>query len=249
MTAPQNVPQRKLLAWGVHLFTASGGVFGTLALVAIARDDLRFAGVMMLLTMAIDAVDGSLARAVRVSEVLPKVDGRRLDDIVDFVNFVIVPVVFMVAAGNLSHWFWIALPVLASSYGFSQLDAKTEDDFFLGFPSYWNVLALYLWLLGVSPVAGDAWLLGLSIAVFVPLRYIYPSKMQVLRFSTCLGGLIWSLVVTFAILVPETAVPYHVTEISLAYPAYYIVLSAWLGRWDRGIGGFLTRRARRRADP
>lgn len=235
MTAPQIQPRRKILAWGVHLFTASGGVFGALALVAIARGDLSFAGIMMLLTMAIDSVDGSLARAVGVSVVLPNVDGRRLDDIIDFVNFVIVPVVFMAAAGSLTHWFFIALPVLASSYGFSQLDAKTEDNFFLGFPSYWNVLALYLWMMELSPTAGDAWLVGLSIAVFVPLKYIYPSKMKVLRNSTCIGGLVWSVVVAWAIWFPDLAARYYVTEISLSYPAYYIALSAWLGKWNRGI--------------
>jgi phosphatidylcholine synthase len=234
MTAPHIVPQRKILAWGVHLFTASGAVFGSLALIAIIRGDLAFAGLMMLLTLFIDSVDGSMARAVGVSEVLPNIDGRRLDDLVDYLNFVIVPVVFMVAAGSLTNWLWVAFPVLASSYGFTQLDAKTEDNFFLGFPSYWNVLALYLWILDLSPVAGDIWLLGLSIAVFVPLKYIYPSKMKVLRISTCLGGLIWSLVMAWIIAMPDVAARLHVTEISLFYPAYYIALSAWLGRWNRG---------------
>lgn len=235
MSARQIVPQRKFLAWGVHLFTASGAVFGALALVAIARGDLPFAGVMMLLTMAIDAVDGWMARAVGVSQVLPSVDGRRLDDIVDFLNFVIVPVVFMAAAGSLGHRFWIALPVLASSYGFSQLGAKTEDNFFLGFPSYWNVLALYLWILDLSPASGNAWLLGLSIAVFIPLKYIYPSRMKVLRISTCLSGVLWSLVMTWLILVPEAAARNYVAGISLVYPAYYIALSAWLGRWHQSL--------------
>ncbi|MCP5045023.1 MAG: CDP-diacylglycerol O-phosphatidyltransferase [bacterium] len=235
MTAPDNVAQRRILAWSVHLFTASGGVFGALALVAVARGDLAFAGIMMLLTLAIDAVDGSMARAVGVSDVLPNVDGRRLDDIVDFLNFVILPVVFIAAAGSLTHWFFIALPVLASSYGFSQLDAKTEDDFFLGFPSYWNVLALYLWILDLSPGTGDAWLLGLSIAVFIPLKYIYPSKMKVLRISTCAGGALWSIVMTWVIVFPEAAARYRVAEISLVYPAYYIALSVWLGRWHEQV--------------
>lgn len=242
MSAPEIArvaPQRKILAWSVHLFTASGGVLGALALVAIARGDLAFAGIMMLVTMAIDAVDGSMARAVGVSEVLPKVDGRRLDDIIDFVNFVIVPVVFMAAAGSLTHWFFVALPVLASSYGFSQLDAKTEDDFFLGFPSYWNVLALYLWLLDLSPGAGDAWLLGLSIAVFVPLKYIYPSKMKVLRISTCVGGMVWTAAMVWIIAFPERATELHASQISLVYPAYYIALSAWLGRWHEELASLL----------
>jgi phosphatidylcholine synthase len=227
-------PRRVVLAWGVHLFTASGGVFGGLALVAIAQGQMGLAAIMMLVTLIIDSVDGAMARAVGVSQVLPKVDGRRLDDIIDFLNFVIVPCVFMVMAGSLLNWGLIALPVLASSYGFSQMDAKTEDDFFLGFPSYWNVLALYLWLLEISPMAGTIWLVALSIAVFIPLRYIYPSKLQVLRLSTCLGGLFWALVLWWVVLHPAESAQFKVVEISLLYPAYYMGLSAWLGRWQEG---------------
>ena len=71
-----------------------------------------------------------------------------------------------------------ALPVLASAYGFAQTEAKTEDGYFLGFPSYWNVVALYAFLLDVSAAATSAWLIALSIAVFVPLKYLYPSQMR-----------------------------------------------------------------------
>ena len=98
---------------------------------------------------------------------IPRVDGRRLDDIVDFLNFVIVPVVFMVASGHLSSSAWAVAPILASAYGFSQHDSKTEDHFFLGWPSYWNVVALYLWLLDLTPGAGTLWVVGFSIAIFV----------------------------------------------------------------------------------
>lgn len=227
-------PRQLIFAWCVHLFTASGGVFGGLALVSIAQGQLAIAGIMMLLTLVIDSVDGAMARAARVSQVLPDVDGRRLDDIIDFLNFVIVPSVFMVVAGNVAGWGWIALPVLASSYGFSQRDAKTEDDFFLGWPSYWNVLALYLWLLDFSPLAGTAWVIALSIAVFIPLRYIYPSRLKVLRLSTCFGGLFWAFVLFWVILNPELSAEFKIAEISLLYPAYYMALSVWLGRWNEG---------------
>jgi phosphatidylcholine synthase len=227
-------PRQVVLAWGVHLFTASGGVFGGLALVSIVQGQLGLAAIMMLVTLVIDSVDGSMARAAHVSQVLPNVDGRRLDDIIDFLNFVIVPCVFMVSAGSLSHWGWIALPVLASSYGFSLTNAKTEDDFFLGFPSYWNVLALYLWLLGISTTAGTIWVVALSIAVFIPLRYIYPSKLKVLRLSTCFGGLFWAFAVSWVVLNPEASAEFKVAELSLIYPAYYMALSAWLGRWNEG---------------
>jgi phosphatidylcholine synthase len=230
----RHTPLRKGLAWGVHLFTALGAVLGTLALIAITRGEFRLAAILMVITFTIDAVDGTFARAVGVSQLLPRIDGRRLDDMIDFLNFVIVPMVFMVAGGLLETPGWVALAVLASCYGFSQTDAKTEDDFFLGFPSYWNILALYLWILDIAPGAGTLWLVALSVAVFVPLRYVYPTKLEVLRFPTNLGGFVWTAALGVAAFLPDGAPRDAVAWISLVYPAYYIALSAWLGRWFRG---------------
>jgi phosphatidylcholine synthase len=225
-----------LLAWGVHLFTASGAVLGALALLSIGTGDFSRAALLMLLALAIDSVDGSMARAARVSEVLPGINGRRLDDIVDYLNYAIVPAAFMAGAGLIPSWGWLTLPVLASAYGFSQQEAKTEDDFFLGWPSYWNVLALYLWLLDLSPATGTAWVVVCSIAVFVPLKYVYVSRLKqpLLRSSAIAGGLIWALVLAAAILLPELARRLWLVEISLIYPACYVGLSIWLGNWKRG---------------
>ena len=226
-------PTRLALAWGVHLFTASGAVLGALALLSIWKGEFSNAALLMMATLAIDSVDGSLARRVGVSTLIPKVDGRRLDDIVDYLNFVIVPAVFMATAGSLPAWGWVALPILASAYGFSQNEAKTEDDFFLGWPSYWNVLALYLWLLDFSPAAGAAWVTLLSLAIFVPLKYVYPSKLErpVLKATLSWGGFVWSWVLVAAILLPDWARTVYLVQISLAYPIYYIALSSWLGKW------------------
>jgi phosphatidylcholine synthase len=224
---------RLVLAWLVHLLTASGAVFGTFALLLIFDGNFRGAALLMLLTLTIDAVDGTLARAVGVSRVLPKIDGRRLDDMIDYFNFVIVPCVFLVRADLLLSQWWIALPILASAYGFSRVDAKTEDDFFLGFPSYWNFIALYCWLLGLSPLAGTLWLAGLSIAVFVPIKCVYPSKMPVLRTPTLVGGIAWAALFSLAIYEPALAETYLLVEISLVYMVYYWVLSFWLGGIQR----------------
>ncbi len=223
-------PGQRLAAWSVHLLTASGAVLGVLALWEVGRGDYAQASIWMLTAMAIDAVDGTLARRARVSEVVPGIDGRRLDDIVDFLNFAIVPVVFLLAGGFI-HWSVAALPALASSYGFAQVDAKTEDDFFLGFPSYWNVLAIYLWLFDIDPVKSSAWVVGLSILVFVPLKYIYPSKLRRFRAPMVVGGTLWVWVLAFVIWFPEPAARWRVAEASLVYPAAYIGLSAWLGEW------------------
>ena len=231
--APRPTPARIAAAWSVHLLTALGGVAGTAALVALHERELRGAAVLMLAALAIDCVDGSLARAARVSEVLPWFDGRRLDDIVDFLNYVVVPAVFLVVAGSLTHALFAALPVLASSYGFCQEQAKTDDDFFLGFPSYWNVVALYAWLFGTPPVFATLLVVVLAILVFVPLKYLYPSKMKVFWWTTNVGGALWIVAITLVVLAPERTAPFRLLELSLLYPAYYIAGSLWLGGLSR----------------
>jgi phosphatidylcholine synthase len=224
------------LAWGVHAFTASGAVVGTVALLAIVSGDYRSAVLLMLVALTIDAVDGTLARRAEVARILPTVDGRRLDDIVDFANYVLVPAVFLVATGALSHWAWAVLPVLASAYGFSQSAAKTEDDFFLGFPSYWNVIAIYIWLLEIPPAIATATVALFSALVFVPIKYIYPSKMPVLRRTTAALALACIALVTFAVLNRQTAESLHLVEISLLFPAYYLVVSWRVGGLHRAGG-------------
>lgn len=203
------------------------------ALLAISAGDLTRAALLMLIALFIDSVDGSLARAVNVAEALPRFDGRRLDDMVDFFNYVLVPAVFMIAAGNLLHWAVISFPVLASAYGFSMLDSKTDDDFFLGFPSYWNVVALYLWLLDIPPAAGTAILVVLAGLVFVPIKYIYPSKLRVLYRTTGALSLLWVIGMAWCVTDAARASRFAGIEVSLLYPVYYVVLSLWIGGWHR----------------
>jgi len=224
--------RRRSLAWGVHAFTASGAVVGAIALLAIAAGNWQQAAILMLVAFAIDSADGTLARAVRVREVLPRIDGRRLDDMVDFLNYVIVPVVFLVAAGYLRPAV-AAAPILASAYGFSQEEAKTEDDFFLGFPSYWNIVALYIWLLDVSPATTTLVVLALSVGVFVPFKYLYPSKMPVGRVAMTVLGTAWLIGAAVAVVAREATAQWHLAEATLAYPALYLALSFWFGGLHR----------------
>ena len=226
-------PQRVALAWGVHVLTASGGVIGMAALLAAGAGNLRVAALLLLGALAIDSVDGTLARAARVTEVVPRIDGRRLDDIVDYLNYVIVPAVFLVAAGSLLHWGFAAAPVLASAFGFAQTDAKTDDHFFLGWPSYWNIVALYLWGLDVPPALGTVVVLAFAAAVFVPLKYVYPSRMHALRRTTTVGGVVWVLLLTAAFLDPDETWREPLLRASLAFPLYYFAVSLWLGGLHR----------------
>ncbi len=162
-------PVRTLGAWAVHLYTASSAVFGLWGVFAVFSGEFRLAIYLMLLTLVIDSTDGALARWVDVRGRIPWLDGRRLDDICDYFTYVILPACFLVEAQLLPHPAWAAVPVLASAYGFSQELAKTDDHFFLGFPSYWNVVAIYLYLFGAEPATLHQDLLALAQQLLDPL--------------------------------------------------------------------------------
>jgi phosphatidylcholine synthase len=221
---------RLILAWLVHLYTALGAVIGFFAILAIGQADFRAALFLMAGAIVIDATDGTFARLARVKEMVPWFDGALLDEIVDYFNYVIVPCLFLARANLLppQDALWLAaLPLLASAYGFCQRDAKTADYFFLGFPSYWNIVAFYLYVLQ-TPLWANAFLvIALSILVFVPIRYIYPSRSPRFRTPTNILGALWGAAVFYAIYrLPDP--PRALTIASLAFPIYYIVLSLWL---------------------
>jgi phosphatidylcholine synthase len=226
---PNHTLGERTRAWAVHLFTASGAIVGLVALHAAAAGQFRESVLWMLVALSIDSVDGMMARRARVSEVVPGIDGRRLDDIVDYLNYVIVPIAFLGFSGAIESTWVAAAPILASAYGFSQADAKTEDHFFVGFPSYWNVVALYVWWFEFNVVVTAILLVALAAAVFIPLKYVYPSRMQSLWWSTNAGAALWVGLVAIGVAFPEATAGWHLIEISLLYPAWYVGLSFWLG--------------------
>lgn len=225
--------QTVIAALAVHGLTASGAAMGVAAVVAVAAGREAHAVLWMLAALAVDSVDGSLARRVEVSRVTPNLDGRRLDDIVDYQNFVVVPVVFLLLTGGLSQnllgWSAACAALVASGFGFSHRQAKTADHFFRGFPSYWNVVAIYVWSLGVDPSL-CAWLvLALAASVGLPFRFLYPSRAPRLRRTLVVLGVLWGVVLVVATLWNDAAWSRTLTMASLFYPGLYLGLSAWLG--------------------
>ncbi len=114
--------------------------------------------------------------------------------------------------------------MVASAYGFSRLDAKTEDNYFRGFPSYWNLVALYLFCLGFTPAINAAIVALLAVMVFVPIKYIYPNRTELMRPLTLALAAVWA-VATAAMLpmLPRRSVILLYT--SLAFVVYYFVMS------------------------
>ena len=224
------MPWSLILAWLVHFYTALGVVVAFLAVISIEQGDFRSAFFLMALAVVLDATDGTLARAARVKEVIPRFDGDALDGIVDYFNYVIVPALCLFRANLLPPHdaLWLAvLPLLASAYGFCQKSAKTADNFFLGFPSYWNIVVFYLYVLE-SPLWLNAFLIiALSALVFVPMKYIYPSRSPHFRIQTNVLGALWAAVVLYVMYtLPDP--PRGLVFASLIFPAYYTALSLWL---------------------
>jgi len=219
-----------VLAWLVHLYTALGAVIAFVTVIRIQQNNFQEAFWLMSLAVVIDATDGTFARAVRVKEVIPWFDGDRLEDIIDYANYVFVPCLFLAHADLLPRpdAAWLtALPLVASAYGFSQREAKTADNFFLGFPSYWNIVVFYLFVLQSPRWLNGFSIISLSILVFVPLRYIYPSRSPSYRLLTNSLGILWAVSVLLIIyLLPEP--PRYLIFASLAFPVYYTLLSFWL---------------------
>jgi phosphatidylcholine synthase len=214
----------------VHAYTASGVGCGWLALVAAAGGDARAACLWLVAATFIDATDGALARLADVARTAPWIDGARLDDIVDYVTYVVVPGVLVWRLDLLppaaAPWV-VAATLVASALGFARRDAKTDDHLFTGFPSYWNIVAVYLIALRPSPVAAAAILLALAALVFVPIRYVYPSRTELLRPLTLALGAIWAIAFV-ALIWRLPAPPPWLVWSTLLYPAYYVALSLWL---------------------
>ena len=144
----QQLNWRQTRAWSVHLYTSLGLVCGFLALSSILNYDSKQAFFWLGIALIIDATDGTLARKYNIKMWTPGFDGRKLDDITDYLNYAFIPVFFIWRFELISGNWLIVVPLilLASVYGFCQSDAKTDDGYFTGFPNFWNLVALYLFI-------------------------------------------------------------------------------------------------------
>lgn len=212
--------KRRLAAWLVHLYTASGGVIGVFALFAAADGHIRRAFLLLILTMLIDATDGLLARKVRVREALPNFDGAMMDNVIDVLTFVWVPIFIMWHQGLLPSPAWVTVPVIAALYAYGQTEMKTADAFFLGFPSYWNIIALYLYWFQPAPALAVLMVVVPGILTFIPTRYLYVSRNEILWKTTWGLGAIWFALVVY--LLTQQDPPQAVIWLSVFYPAYYM---------------------------
>jgi phosphatidylcholine synthase len=215
-------------AWAVHFYTALGAIAGLLAINRTASGDYRGAFIAMGAAMFIDSTDGPLARALRVRERVPTFDGALLDNIIDYITYVLAPAFLMMRSGILgggrAGFAAAAFAMLASAYGFCRIGAKTDDHYFLGFPSYWNLVALYLFCFGLPPAINEIIVALLGVLVFAPIKYIYPNRTEPMRPVTLALGAVWAIAT--AAMLPALPAPNPILlYTSLGFVVYYFAMS------------------------
>jgi phosphatidylcholine synthase len=196
------------------------------ALFAAAAGDTRRAFIFLVLAAIIDGTDGMLARRVKVWEVLPNFSGAYLDNAVDVLTYIFVPIFIMAWDDLLPHWLWLIIPTLAGMYAYGQINMKTGDHYFLGFPSYWNVIAIYLWWIRPGPVVAVLAVIIPALLTFVPTRWLYPSRNSIFWRTSWTLGIVWIALCLY--LLAQEQPDLRLVYLSLFYPAYYVIVSFYV---------------------
>ena len=230
-TEPGPTPGQRLAAASVHLYTATGSVLALLMVHYSYRGEVETVLWLFLAAMVVDGTDGMLARRFHVKRVMPSFDGALLDNIVDYMTYTLAPMALLWSNGYLPAGvlggILACAPLLASCYQFCRSDAKTDDHFFLGFPSYWNILAFYVIATGLGTTVTAWMIVVLVILVFVPIKYVYPSRTEPMWQLTFLLTGLWF--VAYAAIVAGLPDPNElVVAASVGYLLYYTALSLYL---------------------
>jgi phosphatidylcholine synthase len=217
-------------AWTVHFYTSLGLVCALFAISFIASGNIKPALIILSLAMVIDATDGTLARAWNVKKYTPQFDGRKLDDITDYINYAFIPLYTAYRFGMVEGAGVVVLAVaaIAAAYGFCQSGAKTQNDTFTGFPNYWNVIIFYMYLFHFPPVVNEILLLIFSILIWAPIEFVSLST-KPLHSLTIGIAIAYSLVIFGVIYLFWTDQPYtNLVWLSLFGPLYYIISAFYL---------------------
>ena len=185
----------KIAAWAVHGFTGSGAVLGFLAIISILNTDAVGAFIWLGLALLIDGIDGTLARKVDVNKQTPNIDGTILDSVIDYLNYVIIPSLMIYWFEMVPLGLEIILPsgiFLVSLYTFANLQMKTDDYYFRGFPAVWNIVVLYFFILGTHHYINVAVIIICLILTFLPVKFVHPLRVKELRNITIFVTVIWS---------------------------------------------------------
>ncbi len=223
---------RRAAAVAVHLFTAAGAAAAMLALSRALDGDFPAMFAWLGLCLFIDGIDGSLARAVGVKTHAAWIDGALLDLVVDFLTYVLVPVLAIWRSGLLASGIGdvlCPLVVMAAALYFADRRMKTRDNWFRGFPALWNVVALYLFVFSPPPGVNAALVAVLTGLMFAPVAFVHPLRVERFRALTLCVTMAWLACAAAAIAPGMSGGP--LAKIGLACSGlYFLALTVWRSR-------------------
>jgi phosphatidylcholine synthase len=189
-------------AFAVHILTSAGAALALAALVYAVAAQWTAMFLCLGIALIIDGIDGTIARHVKVAEVLPRWSGDVLDLIVDFVTYVFVPAYAIAAAGFLPAPLALAagaVIVITGAIYFADREMKLAGNYFRGFPALWNAAAFYLFLLKPAPWLAAAVIVTLAALTFAPFKFLHPMRVRRLRTLNIAALLVWSLLAVIAL--------------------------------------------------
>jgi len=198
-------------AFAVHVLTASGAALALLALIFATGGQWAAMFVCLGIALIVDGLDGPLARAFKVAEVLPRWSGDTLDLVVDFVTYVFVPAYAIAGSGLLPPSLALAagiIVVITGALYFADREMKTADNFFRGFPVLWNLAAFYLILLAPSEWLAAVMVATLAVLTFAPFKFLHPLRVARWRALNVALLAAWALLALLAVIYDLQPGPY-----------------------------------------
>ena len=185
----------RLAALSVHLLTATGAVFAMLAMLEAVKQDWTMMYVWLVVAFAVDGIDGPLARKMHTKTYAPEFDGVLLDLIIDYLTYVFIPAFALFSSGLMdgwSGWVMIFLITFASAMYFADTRMKTRDNSFSGFPGCWNMVVIVLFALEPSWQICLLLVMALTVAMFLPIKFVHPVRTERWRVITLPMALAWT---------------------------------------------------------
>ncbi|WKC90644.1 phosphatidylcholine synthase [Borreliella carolinensis] len=218
-----------ILAWLVHIFTASGLIVGLYSVISIVNGDYSLLLKLTVTGLIIDGIDGTMARKLKVKELIPEIDGTLLDNITDYINYTFIPVIFFYLGEFIEEKYKAVICIgilLSSAYQFSRTDAKTNDNYFRGFPSLWNLFVILNIIFKMEQITNFITMSICIITSFIPIKFIYPSKTKELRKITIPITIISCLIFVVSIFSELSTTALKIAKTVLIFYFAYLTLAS-----------------------
>nr|WP_268949748.1 CDP-alcohol phosphatidyltransferase family protein [Pseudomonas fluorescens] len=219
----------RLKAWGAHGFTATGVVTAFLATLALLENQPTHCLMWLGVALIVDGLDGALARKVNVQSVLPSFDGSILDLVIDYLTYVFIPALFIyryIPLPDYTLLLTVSLILVSSLFCFCNVNMKSKDNYFVGFPAAWNVVALCLYIIGPGPWITFLTVIGLALLTVTRMKFLHPFRVRRFMPINIAVTAIW-LLCSLSLVLNHPVINPLVMGLWLLMSAYFLGICIW----------------------